>query len=106
MGKLTHVNASFHSYSWKRLGAFADGSVFFLDPKQISFKGRCPSDRRTCHIKSFHFREAKEGREKFWSSYSGVKTAVSVFFLLGLLSNLTLNLRKLRSIIYHQPPEV
>lgn len=106
MGKLTHVNASFHSYSWKRFGGFADGSVFLLDPKQISLKGRCPSDSRTCHIKSFHFREAKEGREKFWSSYSGVKTAVSVFFLLGLLSNLTLNLRKLCSIIYHQPPEV
>lgn len=65
---------------------------FFL--KQVTLKERCLSDSGTCHIRSFNFREAKEGREKFWSSYSGVKMPVSVFMLFGLLSNFTLNLVK------------
>lgn len=71
---------------------FSDCYVFFLNAKQMILKERCPPDSGTCPLKSFYFREAKEGREQFWSSYSGVKTAVSVFMLSGLLSNFTLNL--------------
>ena len=42
-------------------------------------KGGCPSASRACHIKSFDFREAREGREKFWSSSSGVKNSSFCF---------------------------
>lgn len=47
----------------------------------MTLKERCPPDSKMYHVKSFYFREAKEAKEKFWRSYSGVKTAVSIFML-------------------------